>query len=507
MTTFRFTEEALDLFSTVSRDTNPLHMSEDYAWRTAFGSRVVFGMLGVLHGLGHIRRAQDLVVDRLTVDFLSPMFMGVNYAIEMDDETADQVTVRISDGGRILVRLTAGFTQVERPRFHEDAAAHSTHRAAPADFNVADFAEPVSVEGLYVPAWDQLEALMQHTGLTERHVSKLQVAVLLWTSYLIGMELPGERALYSKLQLSFNHPAEAALGALNYQARTTRFDSRFNLLRMQAEVLAGQQPFAQAKLAAFVRKDTPAVSHHDLAARLSASGAMQGKVALVIGASRGLGASIAQAFALQGCTVIATYLKSRSAIEQLQQTMNDAAGEIVPLQGSASDVAWCQETLAWISDTYGRLDFLICNACTPPPTLHTDLNAADRINRYLSDNFALVSLPTATFLPLLAQNGGWSVLISSQAVEEPVPDWPHYVSLKYAVEGFYKTTALQYPQASFMIVRPPRLATDMTNTPMGHYEAISPASVAADMVSKISQPEDAESNLALLTDFQPDPAT
>ncbi len=66
-------------------------------------------------------------------------------------------------------------------------------------------------------------------------------------------------------------------------------------------------------------------------------------------------------------------------------------------------------------------------------------------------------------------------IVSSVAVEKPVRDWPHYVAAKNAVEGLGLVAPLQYPDTGCLIIRPDKLLTDMTNTPMGRQNAMSPS--------------------------------
>ena len=80
------------------------------------------------------------------------------------------------------------------------------------------------------------------------------------------------------------------------------------------------------------------------------------------------------------------------------------------------------------------------------------------------------------------------MILSSVAVEKPVRDWPHYVAAKSAVEGFAQVAPLQYPETSSLIIRPDKLLTDMTNTPMGRQNAMSPLVFAKQVVMQMINP-------------------
>jgi NAD(P)-dependent dehydrogenase (short-subunit alcohol dehydrogenase family) len=74
------------------------------------------------------------------------------------------------------------------------------------------------------------------------------------------------------------------------------------------------------------------------------------------------------------------------------------------------------------------------------------------------------------------------------AVEQPVREWPHYVAAKRAVEAFATVAPLQYPQTSALIVRPEKLLTEMTNTPMGRQKAAPPGQMANEIVERLQKP-------------------
>jgi NAD(P)-dependent dehydrogenase (short-subunit alcohol dehydrogenase family) len=99
-----------------------------------------------------------------------------------------------------------------------------------------------------------------------------------------------------------------------------------------------------------------------------------------------------------------------------------------------------------------------------------------------------VLAPLCAFLPLLNESKGCSVIVSSVAVEKPVRDWPHYVAAKNAVEGLGLVAPLQYPDTGCLIIRPDKLLTDMTNTPMGRQNAKSPLAFATQICRALEAP-------------------
>ena len=81
-----FTEQDLAVFSEASGDRNPLHLSQEYARRTPYGQPVVFGCLGAMACLGHIRLPAGWSATSLEAEFLRPMFLGVMYRVETSEK-------------------------------------------------------------------------------------------------------------------------------------------------------------------------------------------------------------------------------------------------------------------------------------------------------------------------------------------------------------------------------------------------------------------------------------
>jgi NAD(P)-dependent dehydrogenase (short-subunit alcohol dehydrogenase family) len=137
---------------------------------------------------------------------------------------------------------------------------------------------------------------------------------------------------------------------------------------------------------------------------------------------------------------------------------------------------------------HGRLDFLICNACPPVLPLRLEPNAGGRIATYIDSAVSLTLAPLCEFLELLNCSDGCVVIISSVFVEHPVKEFPHYVAAKQAVEMLGRVASLQYRRVRTLIVRPQKLLTTMTNTPLGRFGAASPGLIANRIAARLEGP-------------------
>ena len=86
------------------------------------------------------------------------------------------------------------------------------------------------------------------------------------------------------------------------------------------------------------------------------------KIAVVTGASRGLGRGIALAMAREGATVVVNYNGSKERAEEVVAEIENAGGKAVAKQCNVSDFAACEAFFKAVTEKYGRIDFLINNA-------------------------------------------------------------------------------------------------------------------------------------------------
>ncbi len=481
-----FSLEDLNQFSAISRDRNPLHLSADYARKTPYGEQVVFGVLGALKCLNLLKDRIDYSLSKISIDFLGPLFIDIVYQLVVDDKKPEKAVLKIYDGSRLLLKAALAFSPGKVALTDIGKLSNSNLSFS----QESEFYEPSlltsgrTLEGKYSPDLEEVGRLpFSLPNLKSKGIGLEHLTTLLCSTYLIGMRLPGKQALFSKLKLRYpdSQNGSRSLEKLDYCLEILEFDTRFQLLRLGVSFEnESYGSVASGELQAFVRPILPTPTPSLLSSYLPASDRLAGKVALITGASRGLGATLAQTLASQGCTTLINYHRST---DEAQKVAAQFPEKISLMQGDVSDIEWCMTARKSIEEKYGRLDYLICNACPPIIPLRFEADTVERINTFIHKSIALVSIPMSVFLNIIVASAGWNIAISSiYTVEEAPVELSHYISAKFAIEGLLKALAMENEDIHSLLVRPPKLLTDQTNTPLGREGALSTVEISAKLV-------------------------
>ena len=480
-----FAASDLDWFAAIGHDTNPLHLDAEYAHKSAFGDRVVHGVLAAMTTLQRLPARAGQRLRKIVFEFPRPIFCGVEYAINVEPIGETRSALRLVDGSMLLVRgmaeMAEGAALPLAPGLFE---AHVEPRPArrTRDEDLVAGTRLDLPYGLTAHACRELE---ERYGLASRGIGPWEASILLGTSYIVGMHLPGERALFSRLELTFSDDVRP-VKPLSFTCVVKGFDTRMNLLRVNLEARSGDDVVARGELAAFARRSAAASERTPVS--IGASADLAGKVALVIGGSRGLGASLALAMAARGAAVLVSFAKSEAEARELESLGRTLPGSIELLQGDGGDPEWCERVRSELAARYGRIDFLFCNASPALRPLWLEPSARDRIYEYVSRSLELVGTPLMAFVGSMKEDG-WIVTTSSIAVREPVAEWPHYVAAKQAIEGLVNVASREYPKLNFLVTRPPRLLTDFAPNLGAAQSALPPERVADVIVRRLTGPQ------------------
>jgi len=478
----RFDPATVALFAQASRDFNPLHMSDEFARATPFGRRVSHGACGVLASCGLFTPPPGRYPSALRVVFYQPPFLDVDYEFHIVGSSPERSTVKLMDGQSEVMEITFEFQPGTPVLLSSPAGASASSRTEARVLAESDLVPGLAFTGPYNPDLSSLKALLRQFSVAREAWGDALFISLIASSYLIGMEMPGQRALYFQLNaqfpnLPFHLPAAFHEELIGLDRRgMAKIDFRFS---------NGDSVWAHGNMRALLLPPRTQVSTLNKPLPGEMVECFNGKVALVVGGSRGFGSQLALTLAAAGAQVVVLYNRSVRDAAQLQAVAEGLPGQILTLQCDATDPAACANVKQEILARYGHLDWLVCSGVPPLQQLHLEAAAFQRIELFLRDGLAMVVAPLTTFLGMLSESRGSVLLISSVVVEDesPPPIWPHYVALKCAVEALGRTAVMQYPKVSFGIVRPAKLLTDLVNTPMGRANAEDPSAAALRILS------------------------
>lgn len=201
---------------------------------------------------------------------------------------------------------------------------------------------------------------------------------------------------------------------------------------------------------------------------------LQGQIALVTGASRGIGAAIAQELGKQGATVVGTATTQNGA-ELITAALKDAGIKGTGLALDVNNSEQIQNTLKTIADLYGDVSILVNNAGITKDTLLMRMTDDDW-NEVVSTNLGSVyRMSQAVLRPMMKARTGRIISISSVVGHMGNAGQTNYAAAKAGMAGFTKSLASEVGSRNITVncVAPGFIDTDMTRSlPEEHKNAL-----------------------------------
>jgi 3-oxoacyl-[acyl-carrier protein] reductase len=188
---------------------------------------------------------------------------------------------------------------------------------------------------------------------------------------------------------------------------------------------------------------------------------LKGKVAMVAGASRGLGYAVAEALAREGALVSISSSNQASiddAASRLSSVGGTAMATVVDVRNPDHIAAWGQKTI----ERFGGVDLLFTNGGGPPAGAAVGFDDAAWQNAADLLLFSAIRMVRAA-VPSMKQRGGGAILVStSGSVKEPIPNLGLSTVLRASVSALAKTLALELAADRIRVnqIIPGRIDTD-----------------------------------------------
>jgi len=196
---------------------------------------------------------------------------------------------------------------------------------------------------------------------------------------------------------------------------------------------------------------------------------LEGKVALITGGSRGIGAAIAKSLAADGANVAITYTKGADAATSIVKEIERAGRKAIAIQADAADADAVKAAVEKTVTTFGRLDILVNNAGTAVPKRFEE-TTLEELDRLMDINVRGVFVATQAALKHM-KSGGRIISIGSAVGERALtPGLVPYSATKGAVKMFTQGLSREVASRGITVnnVQPGPIDTD-TNPATGDW--------------------------------------
>jgi 3-oxoacyl-[acyl-carrier protein] reductase len=233
---------------------------------------------------------------------------------------------------------------------------------------------------------------------------------------------------------------------------------------------------------------------NDEATNASPEGTMKkltGKVAVVTGASKGIGAAIARQLAADGASVVVNYSSSREGAERVVDEIEKEGGKAIAVGGSVAKQTEIESLFTQTQKAFGKVDILVNNAGVYSFGPLEEVNL-DEYRRLYDTNVLGLLLATKAALPLFPGEGGSIINISSVASTSAPPTVAVYSSTKGAVDTITKSLAKELAQRKIRVnaINPGYVVTEGTNSAGISGTDFEKGAVAATPLGRAGKPED-----------------
>ncbi|WP_193215069.1 SDR family NAD(P)-dependent oxidoreductase [Luteolibacter marinus] len=218
---------------------------------------------------------------------------------------------------------------------------------------------------------------------------------------------------------------------------------------------------------------------------------LAGKVAVVTGASKGIGASIAKHLAAEGAAVVVNYASSREGADRTVEAINGAGGKAIAVQANLAKEEEVSRLFAETQTAFGQVDILVNNAGIYGFAPLEEINAG-HFHQHFDLNVLGLLLATQKAVALFPESGGSVINISSVVSTSAFPGSAVYSATKGAVDAITRVLAAELGPRGIRVnaINPGMVETEGTHA-AGIAESEMQSQVeAATPLGRTGQPQD-----------------
>ncbi|OXM82649.1 SDR family NAD(P)-dependent oxidoreductase [Paenibacillus rigui] len=226
---------------------------------------------------------------------------------------------------------------------------------------------------------------------------------------------------------------------------------------------------------------------------------LTGKIALVTGGARSIGAAIVKRLASEGVSVVFTYVRSQNKADELVQEIEREGGRAKAIRADSADIEALKAAVDETIQVFGGIDILVNNAGFSNMKNYTEFTM-EEFDQIVAVNFKAVFAGIQAAAPRMKEGGRIINIGSIAAVSNPFPANSLYVATKAAVAGLTRALAHDLAPQGVTInnIQPGMIDTDMNPETAEHaslMQSMIPlkrygtASEVASLVAYIASPE------------------
>jgi 3-oxoacyl-[acyl-carrier protein] reductase len=223
-------------------------------------------------------------------------------------------------------------------------------------------------------------------------------------------------------------------------------------------------------------------------------GKLQGKVAVITGASKGIGAGIAKSLAAEGASVVVNYASSKEGADRVVKEITSNGGKAIAVQGSVAKAADVERIFSETKKAFGKVDVLVNNAGVYEFSPIEEVTE-EHYHRIFNTNVLGLLLTTKEAVKHFNGDGGSIINVGSAVTELTPPTTAVYTGTKGAVDAITRTLSKE--------LGPKKIRVNSINPGMVETEGVHAAGfIGSDFqkqfeaqtpLGRIGQPEDISS--------------